>query len=62
MHWSLALQTKLLPHDAPVPRRVPLVQVGVPDVQTMEPLKHGFVGVQFAPAEQFTQVPPALQT
>lgn len=61
-HWSEALQTWLVPHDAPVPLRLPLVQTGLPEVHEMEPLKHGFAGGQVAPAVQFTHIAAALQT
>jgi hypothetical protein len=61
-HWSIALQTRLLPQLAPVPRRLPLTQTGAPDVQLMEPLKQGLAGGQVAPAVQLTHMPLASHT
>ena len=61
-HWSRALQTWFVPHVAPVPLREPFAQTGEPEVQAMEPLKHGFVGVQALPAAQFTHAPALSQT
>ncbi len=61
-HWSSALQTWLVPHVAPEPFRAPFVQTGEPDVQAMEPLKHGFVGVHELPAAQFAHAPALSHT
>jgi hypothetical protein len=61
-HWSEALHTWLVPQEAPVPRRVPCMHTGAPEVHEMLPVKHGFVGVHVAPPVQFTQAPAELHT
>lgn len=61
-HWSAALQTRLVPQLAPVPRRAPATQTGLPDVHAMDPVKHAFAGEHDAPAEQFAHAPPESQT
>lgn len=52
----------MVPHEAPVPLRLALVQTGLPEVHEMEPLKHGFEAVHAAPAAQFTHMPLASHT
>lgn len=61
-HWSSALHTWVVPQEAPVPLRLPLVQTGAPEVQEMVPLKHGLVGAQVAPALQAMHMPAASHT
>ena len=50
-----------MPHDVPFARLPFSVQTGAPVVQTVDPVRHGLVGVQVLPAVQAAHV-PLLQT
>jgi hypothetical protein len=58
-----ALHTKFVPHDVPLATLPDSVQAGVPEVQTVVPVRQGLpVTVQLVPGVQFVHTPVALQT